>query len=193
MNLKGDVFMGLFDILMGKDENTKKLENKIIAANPRMSKSSIQSATLKELINILQENESIQYAAIGMNGIHISPIILTNKRIIYLKIKGLMSKEIHDINYSKISSLNIKRGTILDDVVLSVLGTNIEIDGLNKEESVNVYNKIKQQMELNDSDVAATTVPDNDILGKLERLAKLREQGVLSEDEFTEQKKRILS
>jgi hypothetical protein len=190
--------MGLFDKLMGKDEVTKTLESKIIAANPRMSKISIQSATLKELTTILPENESIQYASVTMNGLHISPIILTNNRIIYLRVKGLMSREIHDITYSKITALNITRGKIFDDVTLSASGARIDIDGLNKEESINVYNKIKQQIELNESVITpaappVTTAPDDDVLGKLERLAKLKEQGILSEEEFLEQKKRILS
>jgi hypothetical protein len=45
-------------------------------------------------------------------------------------------------------------------------------------------------------EIAATnqsTGADNDLLAQLERLGKLREQGVLTEEEFREQKKRILS
>ena len=44
------------------------------------------------------------------------------------------------------------------------------------------------------AEIAATVDVDNnnDVVSKLERLAKLREQGILSEEEFAEQKKRIL-
>jgi hypothetical protein len=45
-------------------------------------------------------------------------------------------------------------------------------------------------------EVAASKQPKgagNDLLDQLERLGKLREQGVLTEEEFLEQKKRILA
>ena len=41
--------------------------------------------------------------------------------------------------------------------------------------------------------VEASPAPPDDVVGQLERLASLRQQGVLSEDEFAEQKRRLLT
>ena len=56
-----------------------------------------------------------------------------------------------------------------------------------------VLNEMEQEPV---EEIAATrqsASPNNDLFAQLERLGKLREQGILTEKEFLEQKKRILA
>jgi len=56
-----------------------------------------------------------------------------------------------------------------------------------------VLNEMEQEPVKEIAATRQSASPNNDLLAQLERLGKLREQGVLTEEEFLEQKKRILA
>ena len=56
-----------------------------------------------------------------------------------------------------------------------------------------VLNEMEQEPVKEIAATRQSASPNNDLLAQLERLGKLREQGILTEEEFLEQKKRILA
>jgi hypothetical protein len=150
---------------------------------------------INELPNILWENENVENLIQGTynngNGI----LVATTHRLIFID-KGLIfGLKVEDFPYSKISSIQYSTGLLLGKLTIFVSGNKAVIDNVDKKR-VRIFgdfvrNRISSQ-EQSSSKVQATTVAQteisDDIINKLERLAKLKEQGILTEDEFNKQK-----
>ena len=153
---------------------------------------------IKELPDILWENENVENLIQGMynngNGI----LVATNKRLIFID-KGLVfGLKVEDFPYDKISSIQYSTGLLLGKLTIFASGNKAVIDNVEKKR-VRIFgdfvrNKIssKNTVETPTNQSQQKTDTSDDIVSKLERLAKLKEQGILTEKEFIQQKQKIL-
>jgi len=140
-------------------------------------------------------------------------VFLTDRRLLIRKNSVLRRKTIKDISYEKILNIQLKKRIISSKVSISTSEYNITIRSLKHEltrrllEHINEissqsrstidykYQEIKDLPEMKldiDSDSEKSEKRLTSILDELERLSKLRNDGVLTEDEFQLMKRDIL-
>ncbi|MGI0051359.1 MAG: PH domain-containing protein, partial [Nitrososphaeraceae archaeon] len=129
-------------------------------------------------------------------------MFLTNKRLLIRKLSVLKRETIQDVPYDKISSIQLRKGFRSSKILISTSGYDIEIDSLKKEvaeraldylKQVTHKSEIKNIIDLDDYDVSTrpdTSVTEDSkrvsfsIADELEKLSKLKNENVISEEEF---------
>lgn len=151
--------------------------------------------TKKEFLHlpkILADGETPIAVASGMMNGNTWLIVLTNSRVIFLD-KGLLYglRQV-DVRLNDIASVSCETGLLLGSITISTTATNYTISNVIKR-AVNPFTNM-----VNDArNPAISTPPDTNKstnkLDQLERLAALKEKGVLSDDEFLSEKAKILA
>lgn len=156
---------------------------------------------ISELPNILWEDEMVEKIVQGVyskgNGI----LVASNKRLIFID-KGLIwGLKVEDFPFDKISSIQYETGMIFGTITIFTSGNRAEIKQVIKDQCrdfcdyvrariSNIKEPVRAPKTANSSQVQQSA--DDDVISKLERLAVLREKGILNEREFNEQKQHIL-
>jgi len=108
------------------------------------------------------------------------------------------------VNYDKISSLNIENGVFSSKLKIKAEGFAGEISAIDRSKAEKILSYIKEKMDqvtattaVNISRTDATTAtmksnPQLSAINELTKLARLKEEGVLSEAEFNQMKQEIL-
>jgi hypothetical protein len=116
-----------------------------------------------------------------------------------------MREDFSFVHYDRISSLNVKKGFFSSTVKIMAEGFAGDIDAIDKEKAEKIMSYIEEKMNQTttsavqsrtDGTVSATTTTYNpqssSAADELTKLAKLKEQGILSEPEFNQMKQEIL-
>lgn len=148
---------------------------------------------IKELPNILWEDERVEKIVQGFYNNGTGILVATNKRLIFVDKGLLFGIKVEDFPYEKISSIQYSTGMLLGDVTIFTSGNKAKIENIDKKQARDFGDYVRARItgtkghaSFQNNDVQA------DVVSQLERLAKLKEQGILTENEFTEQKRRIL-
>ncbi|HYG59125.1 MAG TPA: PH domain-containing protein [Symbiobacteriaceae bacterium] len=158
-------------------------------------------AEIKELPNILWEDELPERIIAGYyakgNGI----LVATNKRLVFID-KGLMwGLRVEDFPYDKISTIEYNTGMLLGDLTIYTSGNRAKIEHVDKtqvrEFGEYVRARITSAMAHKSAAAAPAASPPappagGDVMAQLERLAQLRTQGLIDETEFKAAKARLL-
>lgn len=151
---------------------------------------------IKELPSILWEDEVIENMIQGTYNNGTGILVATNKRLIFID-KGLIKLSVEDFPYDKISTLQYKTGILLGNMTVFTSGNRAEIKNLAKNETKPFaeYVRARITQKSDHASVAKQSNPDSteDKYVKLERIASLRKQGIISEEEFNIEKTKILS
>jgi hypothetical protein len=162
---------------------------------------------IKELPNILWEDERLEKLVQGFyvkgNGI----LVATNKRLIFID-KGLIyGLRVEDFPYDKISSIQYSTGMLLGKITIFTSGNKADIDQIDKNQVKQFAEYVRarisgalehasyqtnEKQELSRSNEKKSTGIDDELIEGLERLGKLKEQGILTEEEFSAKKKQLL-
>ncbi|WP_342754777.1 PH domain-containing protein [Pantoea sp. MBD-2R] len=121
-------------------------------------------------------------------------ITLTNQRIIFLDKGMLFGVKQVDVNLRNVVSVGGKTGVLLGEIFISTSGQNYTIKNVQKGTVVpftNLINATRNAMD--EKPRAPESSAPTDIVSQLERLATLKEKGILSDEEFQQQKQRILN
>lgn len=154
---------------------------------------------IKELPNILWENELPELVVQGFykngNGL----LVCTNSRLIFIN-KGLMSLKVEDFPLKSISSIQYETGMLLGKLTIFASGNRAEIANVDKN-FVRIFAEYVRAKISNSGEqvkIATPTEPptantsQDDVIAQLERLMVLKEKGILTDDEFVAQKAKIL-
>ncbi|HCN50043.1 MAG TPA: hypothetical protein DIT10_13310 [Chryseobacterium sp.] len=147
---------------------------------------------IHELPDILSVDEKIVYLVEGRNKINNHHIILvaTDRRVIFVDKEFMYGLKVEDFSYSKISSIQYETALLLASIDIHVADDVVEIDGVGKYDAELFCEKVRNFMAHPEEYVQAKTEPT--VLDQLEQLGRLKENGFLSEDEFNEQKKKLI-
>ena len=126
-------------------------------------------------------------------------ITLTNKRVIFLDKGMIFGVKQVDINLDNIVSVGGKTGLMFGEIMISTSGQNYTIKNVMKgcvipftnlvNETKNSLNTPAQQQK----DPTKGIQSFDDQMAKIERLAEMKQEGILTEEEFQQQKHRILN
>lgn len=157
---------------------------------------------IKELPNILWDDETVENIIQGFynngNGI----LVATNKRLVFVD-KGLIfGLKVEDFPYDKITTIQYETGLLFGKLTIFSSSNKAVIEQVTKSK-VRVFgdwvrarvSESKENVLTHKTSNSEGTKAISNIgpLEKLERLAKLKEQGILSHEEFETQKRKILS
>lgn len=146
-----------------------------------------------ELAKILWEEEVIEKIISGFVGQNYeSFLVATDSRVIIVGKSSWMGLvKADDFAYDKISSIQHKVGFGFCDVKITSSGNKAEISISDKGKGVEIAEYIKRKAN-NVNSGKNTSNNGQDIVSQLERMAKLKEQGIISEAEFDAMKQKLL-
>jgi uncharacterized protein (DUF1697 family) len=113
-----------------------------------------------------------------------------------------MREDFSSVNYDKISSLNVKKGFFSSTLKIMAEGFAGDIDAIDKKKAEKIMSYIEEKMNQattsavqsrTDTTTTITSNPQSSSAAdELSKLARLKEQGILSEAEFNQMKQEIL-
>jgi hypothetical protein len=127
-------------------------------------------------------------------------LYVTSKRLIVRNPSMMgMRENFALINYDKISSLNIEKGVFSSTLKIRADGFAGDIHAIDKDKADRILSYIKERMDQATTTSAVhsttdTTIPNPQLSAadELTKIARLKEQGILSEAEFNQMKQEIL-
>ncbi len=128
-------------------------------------------------------------------------VLLTNswKQVIDITEQGVKGEVINGLNrtkmtlpYDRIAQVNLHRGilTATMEIINKGGAGNLIVRGLNKNEAEEAKGLIEERMNLSQGMQNFAT---RDVVSELQKAALLKDQGILSEEEFQTVKRKIIS
>lgn len=162
--------------------------------------------TAKEVTHlpeILADDENIKYLTSGLMDGTTWLIVCTQKRIILLDYGMFFGMKQSEMALENINSISYQTGLIFGSIEIWHGGARMLIENCNKQtvkpfvDAVNAAIKESKQNQqsataANAQTSAQSSATDDDVVSKLERLAALKEKGILTDEEFSAQKAKLL-
>ncbi|PTM59574.1 PH domain-containing protein [Desmospora activa] len=149
---------------------------------------------IKELPGILWENEIPEKAVQGVYQHKQGILVATNKRLIFID-KGFFSLTVEDFPYDKISSIQYTTGIIFGELTFYASGNKGKIGQVDKMAVRSFAEWVRNHIEQAKENETTNPQPSGGYsspVEQLKQLAELKNQGILTEEEFQDQKKKIL-
>lgn len=148
------------------------------------------ASLLNKLIKLKQLNNISDVVSVLLEkGISANAIILTNNEVISWEIRGKLLAKINRYPLQSISSISTE-GTLLKKIKIGMSGmSDIKFDLI--ENGIDVDKLYQDFLELKKSAANPTTNNDN-VADQIKKLFDLKEQGILTEEEFELKKKKLL-
>lgn len=150
---------------------------------------------IKELPSILWEDELPEKIVQGTYNNGNGLLVATNKRLIFID-KGIFSLKVEDFPYDKITSIQYTTGLLMGGIEIYASGNKAEIKNVPKDQVRTFAEYVRARITAPKppaTQSAAQTKQQDDILAQIEKLGKLKEQGIITEEEFVAKKKEILA
>lgn len=165
--------------------------------------------TRRELRNIeerLLPGEVLEHVAGGRYGGKKGLLALTDQRVLFLT-DGVLARGTQEYPVGGISSVHLKSGLLMSTLEFVASGARVTVDQMQKLDAEPLTSRLRQRISGVPLPAAGTFTPSagmpghstatstgagEDLTQALTRLADLRDRGVLTEDEFAQQKARLL-
>ncbi len=141
--------------------------------------------SFKELYKHLKDNEVI----VSVSDTPSALGVVTKERFLKLTTSLLSPTDVKEVFLKNISYVEVDAGFLVSKVTIRTSGGNIELMFSDKASANNLKSKLNEAIFKANEPAA----PQVDIYSQLEKLAQLKEKGILTEAEFNEQKQRLLS
>ena len=145
---------------------------------------------------VLREGETVKGLTSGFMDGNTWLIVCTERRIIFLDKGMLYGLKQKDTPLEKINSIEHKIGMIFGKITIRDAATEITIDNLQKAAVAPFLETVNSAIEALKNSTNAPPPAGNepvDVASQLGKLTDLRDKGVLTEEEFQGQKKKLLS
>jgi hypothetical protein len=171
----------------------------IVAAAARMGWRMGGKRELKKLTEHLHDDETVRLIAQGTYEGNQGILVLTDVRLLFL-FHGMVSQGKEDFPLRLISSVQTKSGFATGEMRVFVSGNSSSISGIVKADLEPLADAVRQGIAEQQAPTApppaapapAPSVTTTDPFEALQKLAALKDAGVLSEDEFAAKKQEIL-
>jgi hypothetical protein len=152
------------------------------------------SRDVRKLVNYVTADERVLAMGAGSNGI----VVPTDRRVLFID-EGFTKKWFEDFAYDRITTVTVKRGFMYSTLIVTAV-SSYSLADMSKPEADRIAAIVRNHVETVTRHRAAASaqpysVPPvhNSVSTELRQLAELRDSGVLTEDEFNEQKRRLLA
>jgi len=127
---------------------------------------------------------------LGKDAVREGVLLATNNRAVFFA-KQMLGYNLEVFPYSNISSIERRKAFTGHRISLIVSGNNVVIKWINERDIKNLVNYIKKNIG-EKTQVPSTNETTLDIPDQIKKLAELKNQGILNEEEFQEKKKTLL-
>jgi hypothetical protein len=170
----------------------------IAEAAARMSWTLGGKRELKKLHDHVFDDEKVSFIAQGTYAAHQGVVALTDQRLVFV-FHGLVQVVVEDFPLRNITSVASKKGLGSGTLIVHVAGAASHISGVVNADLGYLIDHLRRLTSASPiaSTPAAPVAPVAapvvlDLADQLEKLAGLRDRGILTDEEFAEQKKRLL-
>lgn len=152
---------------------------------------------VSHLPEILHDDESIKYLTSGLMDGTTWLVVCTQKRVILLDHGFLFGFKQSEMNLENINSISFQTGLLFGAIEIWHGGARMLIENCDKKTVkpfTDAVNAAMQAIKKGQGIAPQATTPStsDDVVSQLERLASLMEKGILSQEEFQAQKKKLL-
>lgn len=145
---------------------------------------------IAELPNLVSPSENIIGVVQGSYNKGAGLLVATDKRLLFVD-KGMVSLKTEDFPISKINSIQFEAGYAFATIKIATAGNVAAITNVDKADGKNFVDTARYIMDAPPPQPVSQAAP-LDIAEQLQKFAALKEQGILSEEEFNTQKKKLL-
>lgn len=117
--------------------------------------------------------------------------LATNKRIVFYA-KKVVGYDLEVFPYSTISSIEMSKGIMGHKITFFAAGNKATGKWISDKDIQKFVSEVKNRIGKKEEKKAATEIA-TDIPTQIKKLSELKDQGILSEEEFEEKKKELLS
>ena len=155
---------------------------------------------MKGIENLL-ENEEIIGAVAGCgqgkwldgNAPFKGVLVLTSRRVIFYYKKIMSGYGSEDFPLDKISSINFSTGLMGGSVKINTVASNFELDMILRTEGIEEFvTSIKSYIARYKEESSSVSKESVDVVDQISKFAELRDKGILTEEEFTILKRKLL-
>lgn len=173
---------------VGKSNNINRIHKQLKDLDIK-----ITTKEINELPKILKDDEDIVYAVAGIYEKGLGVLISTTKRVIFID-KGILSLRIEDFGLDKITSIQYSSGILMADIKIIASSNSSVIENVGKNGAKVFCDKTRNLLSQPKQFQTVNNIVNNqiDIADQLEKFAKLRDNGIITQDEFDAQKKKLL-
>jgi len=152
---------------------------------------------MAELPNLIGENEEIFALVQGRYNKGEGLLVATNQRLLFIEKGLLFGLKVEDFGLRAITSIQYTSGILFADLAIMANGNAEKITDVYKDAGRIFCDKVRVKLnELTQPAAATTTVINQaatvDVADQLQKLAALKVQGILTQEEFDAQKKKLL-
>lgn len=195
MNVKKHTLDQIKELLQEKEQKNSIVEDQLKELGISKQSRYWGRREISELESILISDEKLFALTQGTynngNGI----LVGTNKRLIFID-KGLIfGLKIEDFGLDKITSIQYESGLLLASIKILASGNIAKIENVDKAEAKDFCEKARIKLSEIKNSEPIQIIQNNqiDVADQLLKLSKLKEQGILTEDEFLQQKNKLLN
>lgn len=177
-----------------------KMRADVEGAWAKVTNKSGKKRDIRKLGEYLADNETVLTMGGGSTGGHSGLLVATTRRVMFVA-EGVINHSFEDFPYDRVTSVRTNRGMMLAKIVIHSAGTPRVIENMNKGEAETLAAVIRERIEAHShttghpvqaGPVRPPPPPTASLATQLRELAELRDAGVLTHDEFDEQKARLL-
>lgn len=146
--------------------------------------------------NLLDRGELVHAMGVGQFAGKTGAAAITDKRLLFLEKSMFGSEALTDFSLNSIGALSIGKKMGGETLTISHSGTTAVISGMGHGQAdaiARVFRQLKERTAAHAAPAAAPAAAPLDPMAQLERLAELRDKGILTDEEFQTQKTQILS
>ncbi|WP_170152013.1 PH domain-containing protein [Subtercola boreus] len=145
---------------------------------------------IRHLANVLDRGEFVHAIGVGNLGGKMGIVALTDNRLLFLE-KSIGSENLVEFALGSIGALSLGKKMGGETLTVTHSGTNVTITTLQHGQGDAIARKFRELSE-KPAAVTGAVTPAADPIAQIERLAGLRDKGILTEAEFQTQKTQLL-
>ncbi|ERK48506.1 PH domain-containing protein [Leptotrichia sp. oral taxon 879] len=144
---------------------------------------------VKELTNIINDDEIITYATSGVYDGHTWLVVSTNKRIIFLDKGMLFGVNQIEIPLSKVNAVKYKKGLFVGEIEIWDGASMFRVKSVLKKTLIPFINAVNNSIE----EMKKTqNSPKLSVADEIMKFKRLLDEGVITQEEFDKKKKELL-
>ncbi|MDG1842224.1 MAG: PH domain-containing protein [Crocinitomicaceae bacterium] len=138
--------------------------------------------------------ESVDHLVQGVYNDSQGVLVSTNTRLIFID-KGLIyGLKVEDFPLDKISSIEYETGLLMSKIKIYTSNNKAIIEEISPKNYARLFSEfVRKKLSDKTPSQYQNDIGKTDVLDQIEKLSKLKEKGILTEEEFNEQKQKLLN
>jgi hypothetical protein len=128
---------------------------------------------------------------LGQDSVRTGVFLATEKRVLFFA-KKLFGYDLESFPLTKVNAIEMSKGMMGKSITMKMSGNDVKVKWINNGDPEALVNYVREHMGEHKS-TAPTSLSTDDIPAQIQKLAGLRDAGILTEDEFNSKKTELLA